>query len=347
MITLEEAPLLEFEADVHSQTWNPGHHNHQLTYRCFLVAARLAVKAEDALQIVLQQLETAGAIIDPHAVGRQLKRAFEYVNNALVDCEVSARPQQPKVQFCPQILERISQNLLAPNIVDFVGGLSPINPGWVDSHCFLTHLYRPGERVVMFTKYKSQGQLLWEHGVTDRSDVPTSGPDGVWFLANPVDGQYYPNPREGGKRSRRSEESVSNWRYMVIESDKANRDHWLATVIQMPLRIAAIYESGGNSIHVLVRVDAGSKNEWDEIRNRWKGILEILGADPGALTAVRLSRLAQAWRGKVRQTLLFLDPNPSDTPICQREPRGLRRPPRVVGEVEDLKQGRNKVENFK
>jgi hypothetical protein len=120
----------------------------------------------------------------------------------------------------------------------------------------------------------------------------------VWFLCNPVDGEYHDNPRLGGKQSRRSQESVTAWRYMVLESDEADPRQWLAALAQMPLRVAAIYTSGGRSIHVLVRVNAASKADWDAMAYTLKPILTVLGADPGAITAVRLTRLPGCYRGQ-------------------------------------------------
>jgi len=137
------------------------------------------------------------------------------------------------------------------------------------------------------------------------------------FLTNPGDGLYHPNMREQNKLSRRSEESVTSWRYMVVESDVADPEDWLRAVVQLPLQIVAIYTSGGKSIHLLVRVDAGSKTEWDEIKNELKPVLVTLGADPAALTAVRLSRLPQCWRGDKMQELLYLSPDADGTPIIQ------------------------------
>jgi len=84
---------------------------------------------------------------------------------------------------------------------------------------------------------------------------------------------------------------VTAWRYLLLESDKAEARPWLAALVQMPLRIAAIYTSGRRSIHALVRVDATSKADWDAKARQLKAGLEILGADPSAMTAVRLTRL--------------------------------------------------------
>ena len=102
---------------------------------------------------------------------------------------------------------------------------------------------------------------------------------------------------------------------MVLESDIAEQDQWLACLVQLPLRIAAIYTSGGKSIHALVRLDAESKKEWDHQRDAMKPILVTLGADEAALTAVRLSRLPATMRGDRLQELLYLNPLPNCTPI--------------------------------
>jgi len=54
-----------------------------------------------------------------------------------------------------------------------------------------------------------------------------------------------------------------------------------------------------------------------------------LGADPAALSAVRLTRLPNCMRGEngTLQQLFYLDDAPDDTPICRkprRDPDALR-----------------------
>lgn len=187
---------------------------------------------------------------------------------------------------------------------------------------FLQQLYRPGEHVVIFTDQQSQGQCLWP-----AETIPEGNADGVWFLCQPVDGQAHPNPRSLNRKtgkpkpSRRSEESVTAWRYLVIESDQANARDWMGALVQLPLSIAAIYTSGGRSIHALVRVNAPSKHEWDSIARAMKPILVTLGADPKSLSAVRLTRLPGCRRGEQLQKLLYLNPDPRPKPICTLERR--------------------------
>lgn len=202
---------------------------------------------------------------------------------------------------------------------------------------FLRALYRPNERVVVFTEEFTQGQAIWPNDT-----IPVSGLNGVLFLCQPIDGKFHPSRRLDEHKkptmSRRAKEAVTSWRYLVIESDEARARDWLAALVQLPLAIAAIYTSGSRSIHALVRVDATSLEHWRAISAEIKPIMVTLGADKGVIaTAVRLSRLPGCWReGKTiketdgnesikryvkfsspqLQKLLYLDPNPSPRPIC-------------------------------
>ena len=227
-----------------------------------------------------------------------------------------------KPVFAPEVLKRIAAKTAGiPDVVAFIRERSPVVPEAQDSASVLRRLYAfgSGEKVLVFSRMESPGQMVWE---ADKSDVIQNqhlpaGPDGVWFLPQPVDGDWHPNPRQGGKLSRRSEESVTAWRFAVLESDEAEADDWLRCLIQVPLRIVSICESGGRSIHALVRVDAGSKGEWDAKIGRIKPVLITLGADRGALSAVRLTRLPQAKRGDRVQRLLYLNTSPDGVPILE------------------------------
>jgi len=138
----------------------------------------------------------------------------------------------------------------------------------------------PGGKVPVFDYQKSQGQAVRPDEV-----LPMTGRDGV----------YRPNPRSE-KLSRRREESIKAWRYMVLESDEAPAREWLGALVQLPLKIAAVYASGGRSVHALVRVDARTKSEWDAMKQRLLVGTVTPGADEGSLSAVRLTRLPGCWR---------------------------------------------------
>ena len=211
---------------------------------------------------------------------------------------------RPKLVYEPERLKKIAGDLAEVVDLPWLANRSELDPAWVSATDFLARLYnaQAGERVLVFSEYKSQGQAVWP-----TESIPTGGREGVWFLAQPVDGKSRPNPRLG-KMSRRSEESVLAWRWMVLESDEAPVRLWLGALARVVPRIAAITTSGGRSVHALVRVDAKTKKDWDEQKKRILGLVTV-GADPGALSAVRLTRLPACWRGEKEQKLLYFAPS--------------------------------------
>lgn len=204
---------------------------------------------------------------------------------------------------------------------------SPVPPwkldGPLSAEQYLRHVFREGEKVVCFTNPMSQGQALWP-----LQAAPVEGDEGVLYLAQPVDGLEYPTQERNGdgsvKMSRRSRDSVTDWRHLVLESDTADARDWMGALVQLPLRVTAIYTSGGRSIHALVRVDARSKEDWDCTVKQIRPIFVTLGADPKAMSAVRLTRLPGCRRGDRLQKLLYLDPEPSREalPICTMKRQG-------------------------
>ncbi len=245
---------------------------------------------------------------------------------------------------------------------------SPVDVRSATSEVFFASLYQPGERVLIFTSQWSQGDFLWCNGgrpvdgmdKTDpwhggwrlaqergtcavRSALPKGGREGVWFLGNPASGKWEIivekkwDEKEGGgkectetpKYTRRSWVNVTAWRYFVLESDSLPAETWLRVLANLPLPIAAVYTSGGRSIHALMRMQVSSKAEWDAVNKNLKQIVCPLGADPAALSAVRLTRLPGCVREGTRdkdgrytryapprmQELLFLNPSPEHKAI--------------------------------
>lgn len=204
---------------------------------------------------------------------------------------------------------------------------SPVDPRGIKPGEFLEYVFQPGERVIVFTEYKSPGDYIWvvgkggyrlshERGTKAvPSKIPTDGGhDGIWYMSQPVDGKWHPNPRRGGVYSRRSAESVTSWRHLVVESDTVAEPLWLRFLAMMPATVIAIYSSGGRSWHTLIRVDAPDKASMDTLlRNSHKRILPIVGADPGALTPVRLTRLPGCTRRGSLQRLIYLNPKADGT----------------------------------
>jgi hypothetical protein len=310
-----------------------------------------------------------------HAKGWEWKRAVEEVGRYLLPDVVrrdKGKGERGKVAdegvAAKPVAERGPKRppFDVGKLEEFVRGVPAVTREWVKSRSrvpvhkvtaedFLFTLYKDNERVLVFTSEYSQGDFLhWvghgsyrlaeERGVKAvESKLPGTGKCGVWFLTNPVTGQWAQGDAkrkvlEDGsvlmepQWSRRSWRSVTAWRYMVLESDEAPEELWLRALVKLELPIAAIYSSGGRSLHALVKVDAESKLQWDGLRDVVAKMLCPIGADGGALSAVRLSRLPFCYReGKkdkdgryVRfeeprlQELIYLDPEPEVRALLTR-----------------------------
>lgn len=302
--------------------WGSGYRD-KSGYDACLRAASLGIDLQTAQQEIVRRIQVSGVNPDVVKLAQQARRAYEYVTQHPCDCDISL-PAQARPEFDREILRRVAEKTAHVN-KEWLKGHSPIPVSTCTASQFLNSLYKEGEKVLLFVNLLSQGDVVYTIGESTHSDPPQRGADGVWYLTNPVSGEYRDNPRLQ-KPSRRSEEAITSWRYAVLECDH-EKDHpgvnkdWLSVLVQLPLCIAAIYTSGGKSIHALVRLDASSKADWDQQIQAMKPILVPLGADPQAMTAVRLSRLPQCYRGEHLQELLYLDPNPSCTPIVARNPQ--------------------------
>lgn len=206
-----------------------------------------------------------------------------------------------------------------------------ITPEWLKWHSpvsvncsvsdFLQSVFEPNENALIFNVYKSQG-ILWPAEIALDRFSKKHWPEGAWFLCNPVDGLTHFNPRMC-KDSRRSEESVTSFRFAVLECDREPKEKWfpiwLKILVSLPLPIVSITDSAGKSAHALVRVECESKQAWDQFKREKLRPLVPLGADDGALSAVRLTRLPGCYRGDRRQELFYLNPDADGTPILQQK----------------------------
>lgn len=228
--------------------------------------------------------------------GGLLKEGDSYTPRHAAGSTPAARAAEPAPEFDSAKLKRFAAGWVEQVSAGWLADRSDLDPTDCSTHEFLSALYYPerGEKVLVFLNEFSQGEALWP----DDAELPSQGPRGVWYLAQPVDGRWRKNPRskKPEKLSRRIAECVLAWRYLVLESDEADARDWLAAVVQLPLRIAAIYTSGSRSIHVLVRVDAANAADWDRSKAALLKGLVTLGADRGALSGVRLTRLPNCLR---------------------------------------------------
>lgn len=357
---------LQWRAYVETLAWVKG----SLAESCYYAALRggtLGIPACDIEAECEVRIAAAGAPVRRDRIKRDVRRGIEASGGSDVEVATVAgwkkrtAPEQAieaKPKFNAEALKKFAGEWAMRATTLFLAERSPVDVTRCDADGFLRALYQPGESVVVFDVFESQGSWIWtpERGfVASRidfvrwagedarreSEPPLKmdgkpfdgrGPAGIWYLCNPVDGAFHKLGEQDDKGrekwSRRSQEAVTSWRFFVLESDDADLRDWVGAIVRLPLPIAAIYTSGGKSIHVLVKVDASSKAEFDMFRELAIRTFVILGADRGAMSAVRLTRLPECWRMADKdgnpyssprpQKLLFLDPAANDVPIKDR-----------------------------
>jgi hypothetical protein len=308
--------LHEWLRKIRELEWTSGNSKHQQLQSGFSSAARMEIEPTLAQETLVEMIETHGGSVNLRDVVRIRNWAYNS-DEKFLSC------RQPKTLFDEAFAQEFSERARVTDPVKFIRSCSAVSTDQLSAASALRTLFFRGEKILIFTDFMSQGQCVYDIDSDNQHDIPERGPEGVWFLIQPIDGATHSNPREEDKTSRRSQESVTSYRYMLLESDELDENTWLRIVVQLPLRTAAIYRSGNKSIHVLVRVDASSKEHYDEIKARMMPLLVTLGADRAALTAVRLSRLPQAWRGDQCQDLLYLQPNPPRKCLMDFKPNNL------------------------
>jgi len=148
--------------------------------------------------------------------------------------------------------------------------------------------------------------------VEQRQILIATGYEYPLFCINPLTGE--PN----ATHSFRSDDCVSEYRYVLLESDKLPLAQQVALMKGLKLPIVSMTYSGGKSIHALVKVDAlgfgniKDKSEWDQkIKDSLFPQIVPLGFDRTISNPSRFSRLPGMWRPDkdVFQPLLYLNRN--------------------------------------
>ena len=120
---------------------------------------------------------------------------------------------------------------------------------------------------------------------------------GAWIRINPLDGK-------GG-----ADKNVTRYTYALAEADSMSIEDQKRLLINLKLPIAALVESGGKSVHAVVKVGASNKAEYNqrvsflftELAKR-NFIVDTNNANPS-----RLSRLPGVMRNGKCQTLLAVN----------------------------------------
>ena len=117
---------------------------------------------------------------------------------------------------------------------------------------------------------------------------------GAWIRFNPLDGKGVKN------------ENVTEYRYALVESDSMDIASQNAVIRELELPVACLVYSGGKSLHAIVRIDAGS---YEEYRARVDYLYKVcakngLDIDKQNRNPSRLSRMPGVVRGEHKQFLV-------------------------------------------
>lgn len=125
---------------------------------------------------------------------------------------------------------------------------------------YLYALFHEGERVAYNCSVRIDEGRVIPSGkgvyVQTREEIiqskPIASEHGAWIRINPMDGAGC------------ADSNVVSFRHALVESDKLPVPAQLALIRSLRLPCAAIVHSGGKSIHAIVRVDAESRNEYNQ-----------------------------------------------------------------------------------
>lgn len=117
---------------------------------------------------------------------------------------------------------------------------------------------------------------------------------GAWIRFNPLDGKGVKN------------ENVTDYRYALVESDSVAVERQNAIIRELELPVATLVYSGGKSVHAIVKIEAGS---YEEYRKRVNYLYDVckkngLVVDTQNRNPSRLSRMPGAIRNGKKQFLI-------------------------------------------
>lgn len=117
---------------------------------------------------------------------------------------------------------------------------------------------------------------------------------GAWIRFNPLDGKDVKN------------DNVTEFRFALVESDELEIEKQNAIIRELELPVACLVNSGGKSIHAIVRVDAA---DYPEYRKRVDYLYNVcqkngLKVDTQNKNPSRLSRMPGIERGSQKQFLI-------------------------------------------
>ena len=250
--------------------------------------------------------------------GDEVRRAFQKAYGQAYNPSYKATPRVEFEPYNPELLAEVAGRVPFEVTDDWLAEVSPESVMDVTPGAFLDALFLPGENVWCGKHNADQGDL---YRVGDSSSAANMieyfkhSREGAKYLINPINVQEI-------NGSIRSEPNLTGFRHLLIESDEAPRDLWLAMVVQMHAPILALIDSGRRSTHAVIRLTATNKAEFLEQANYYRRQLIPLGADKNAGNKpLQLTRLPGVVRQETRklQRLLYLAPNADGQPIFKEK----------------------------
>ena len=131
---------------------------------------------------------------------------------------------------------------------------------------------------------------------------------GAWMRPNPC------SPTGSGNHGAITDADVTDFRFLLVESDSIAIASQLAFFAKIRLPVSAILLSGGGSAHAWIKIGASNLRDYKSTATKILELLKPFGFDPANSNASRLSRLAGAKRkigssGDGLQKLVWLNPN--------------------------------------
>jgi hypothetical protein len=279
-------------------------------YRTVLQLMVAGLSDEDITSTVRELSNRSNLLKLKEETQRHIERARDYISWSEDDRKALSRRKRPLVSFDYECL---------------VGQVDPgVDPYEVledkthECHCsgdYLSMMFRPGERACVLRDFRAKRDLFWPDAKDYLEDLMV-GPEGVFFLSNPVLGTAV-----GG--SFRSRACITDFRHLVVECDHPESkypgitDNWLRYLVSLELPIKSVVTSGGKSVHAIIDLGTSTEFEFERVACQLHEPLVMSGADPNSLTSVRLTRLPFSYRVSKdsNQELLYVNPNPAERAI--------------------------------
>lgn len=286
----------------------------------------------------------------PKATEAEIRGVVNWCQNKNPTPSVNGHPEAagyPRTTFPAVPATRSSPKKLAANLVNgCVSHLtSPVELNGDQAGQFLRSLYGAEEYVNIvckFTTVEKKGEIKANPsgaGKTQKRDwwlkffsekgVPF-GEAGAWIRPNPV------LEHGSGADGAITNADVTDYRFLLLESDVLSLEEQLAVYEKLQLPLAAILTSGGKSAHAWLTLDAEDAEDYAEKAQRILAILAPLGFDQANKNPSRLSRLPGVVRkiggtGEGKQELLYLNPKAEAITELEIERLMIRvQPPKYV-----------------